>query len=184
MLWPPLIPKNPDGKTKNAIMFEKISFNPGDPVIKKTRIFCWVILVGFFLFQSLVHAVDLGIMGGKINHPSSLNYGLSLGFEMPIPFVHLEFDWIKNTKDNRKFLTGAVTIRPKLSKLVPFGCLGVGTEYDKLNFKFSQYKAFTFFGGGLYLYMNEIMSLRLDFRYLNRSDQHRIRWTFGLFFHL
>ena len=83
--------------------------------------------------------------------------------------------------DKPNTLLGGIKFRPKLGKISPYGVAGAGIEFDKLGLKFSKYNKFTYLGGGIYLKVKSMISLRADLRLLNFKDNTKIRYDLGIF---
>jgi opacity protein-like surface antigen len=150
------------------------------------------LLVGIMIFLSIsAHAVEFGLnLGAMSNSGSSsgLNYGISGGGGFFIPMVKFEFEYykVKDTEppNNPSAMTVGIKFRPKFGKFSPYAIIGVGSEFDKLNFSFSKYERFTFLGGGVHFFLMDIMSLRADIRFLNFSDRTKTRFSGGLYIHI
>jgi hypothetical protein len=69
-------------------------------------------------------------------------------------------------------------------RLAPYGIIGVGCEYMRFNFRFSEYRWFTYIGGGVHFFLNDLISLRGDIRWQNFSDMNKTRLCAGIFVHI
>lgn len=149
--------------------------------ISLTAILCLFFSTGLF-------SVELGLIGGTMTNPSHLNYGLSAGSGFLIPLVKFEVELTRyaNTEfpELPNAITGAVKFRPKFGRFMPYGVVGIGTEFKRFNFDFDKYDSFTFIGGGIHYKMMAVFSIRADIRFLNFSGYNRTRLTAGLFFHI
>lgn len=148
-------------------------------MIKKT-----VLLTGCLLLALNASALDAGLIAGSISQPSSFCYGLSAGMGMIVPMIKLEFEGYRIKESGLNSLSAAVKFRPKFGRLSPYVFLGVGSEFIKLNFHFSEYSFYTMTGGGLHIYFSSMFSLRLDLRFLRFSDVSQTRISGGIFLHL
>ncbi len=142
-----------------------------------------------FLFALLllclhVRALDLGAVAGSVNRPSSFFYGISVGSGTIVPMLKFEFEGCRVSETGWNSLSAAVKFRPKFGIIAPYAVLGAGGEFEKLNFKFSEYEFYTFFGGGLHIYFTSMLSLRADLRFQNFAAAERTRISGGIFLHL
>jgi len=145
------------------------------------KIYCFAAL----LFLCLnAHALDLGVIAGSISQPSSFFYGLSAGSGTIIPMLKFEFEGCRISETGWNSLSAAVKFRPKFGIFAPYAVLGAGGEFEKLNFKFSDYNFYTFIGGGFHLFFTSMVSLRADLRFLHLADADRTRISGGIFIHL
>jgi hypothetical protein len=150
--------------------------------MKKKKI---IIIIGVFFLATLPGiAYDLGIIGGISSKPNKLTIGFSGSMRLIVPGLKMEFELFKKIESTTKILSGGIKFNPKIGKISLYGILGVGTEFEKLNFQFSEYRAFTFMGFGVHLYLMDMMSLRGDMRFYNFSDINRNQFSLGLFLHL
>ncbi len=129
-------------------------------------------------------ALDLGLIAGSISQPSSFCCGFSVGSGTVVPLVKFEFEGYRIRKTGMNSLSAAVKLQPKFGKLAPYALLGAGSEFEKMNFRFSEYDFYTFFGGGLHVIFNSLVSLRADLRFLHFSDLNKTRISGGFFIHL
>jgi len=145
---------------------------------------------GFFLTAIALattltmNAYDLGVIGGFLSQPGEAVLGFSGGMRLIVPGLKLELEVFEVAKSPDHFMSAGIKFNPKVGKIGLYGMLGVGTDFEKLNFDFSQYRAFTFLGFGIHVYLVEILSLRGDVRFYNYSDINRNRISAGLFLHL
>jgi hypothetical protein len=130
------------------------------------------------------YALDLGLVAGSISQPSSFFYGLSAGSGTIVPMVKFEFEGCRVSETGWNSLSAAVKFRPKFGVFAPYAVLGAGGEFEKLNFKFSDYNFYTFIGGGFHLFFTSMFSLRADLRFLHLPDADRTRISAGFFIHL
>lgn len=144
------------------------------------RLFMSVLLL--ILSVNLI-SVELGLIGGKMTNPSEFSYGLSGGSGLFFPLLKMEMEFTPLIESESNVLTASLKIRPKFGKFAPFAVVGVGVQFDKLNFDFDEYEFFTSIGAGLHIYFGGLFSLRLDIRFQNFSDRNRIRFGVGGFFH-
>jgi hypothetical protein len=146
-----------------------------------------VLLASFFFLGAAqtVWGINLGLIAGTINKPSQSFWGVSGQMGMIVPVLKLDFEWVRYSGDpDTNALTAGIMARPKLGKISPYGVVGVGTEFDVLSFHFSRYNSFSFWGGGVHLFLMDIMSLRVDGRFQHFTDRSRFRFSAGLFVHL
>ena len=101
-----------------------------------------------------------------------------------LPMLKLEVELYKMQDYAYQALTAGVKFRPKLARLVPYAILGVGCEYKTFNFAFSEYRWFTFIGGGIHFNLNDLFSLRGDIRLQNFSNMNKTRLCAGIFIHI
>ena len=142
-----------------------------------------------FLFALLLlclhaRALDLGAVAGSVNRPSSFFYGISVGSGTIVPMLKFEFEGCRVSETGWNSLSAAVKFRPKFGIFSPYAVLGAGGEFEKLNFKFSEYEFYTFIGGGLHIFFTSMFSLRADLRFLNFAAAERTRISGGIFIHL
>ncbi len=134
---------------------------------------------------TFIFPFEFGVQLGTINNkPSSLAYGFSGGGGFMLPMLKLEVELYKMQDYAYQALTAGVKFRPKLARLVPYAILGVGCEYKTFNFAFSEYRWFTFIGGGIHFYLNDLFSLRGDIRLQNFSNMNKTRLCAGIFIHI
>lgn len=133
---------------------------------------------------SSLFSFDMGFFAGMNTKPSHFIYGFSgsSGFLLPMMNFEVEIYNISNSEYNA--ITGGIKFRPKLGKISPYGVIGFGTEYKKFNFKFSEYRGFSFIGGGIHFFMVDMFSFRCDIRFTNFSQRSDVRLSGGLFLHL
>ncbi len=129
-------------------------------------------------------ALDLGLVAGSISRPSSFTYGISVGSGTLVPMLKFEFEGCRIRESGWNSLSAAVKFRPKFGIFAPYAVLGAGGEFEKLNFKFSEYNFYTFIGGGVHLFFTSMFSLRADLRFLHLPDADRTRISGGIFLHL
>jgi hypothetical protein len=144
-----------------------------------------VFFLAVILFSALdLSALDLGLIAGSISQPSSFCYGFSIGSGTIVPMLEFELEGFRIREPGVNNLNAAVKLRPKFGRFTPYALLGAGSEFEKLNFHFSDYDFYTFFGGGLHVFLNSLVSLRFDMRFLHISDLNRTRISGGVFIHL
>jgi hypothetical protein len=149
-------------------------------MIKKTILLSVCLLLGTGL-----SAFDAGLIAGSISHqPSSFFYGLSAGSGTIVPMLKLEFEGYRIKDTGWNSLSAAVKFRPKFGNIAPYAFLGAGSEFAKLNFRFSEYRFYTMIGGGFHVFFASICSLRFDLRFLHFSDLNLTRISGGFFIHL
>jgi hypothetical protein len=148
-------------------------------MIKKT-----IFLTGGLLLAMNAYALDAGLIAGSISQPSSFFYGLSAGSGTIVPMVKFEFEGYRIKESGLNSLSAAVKFRPKFGSFAPYAFLGVGTEFAKLNFRFSEYSFYTMAGGGFHIFFSSMFSLRFDLRFLHFSDSDMTRVSGGFFIHL
>ena len=136
------------------------------------------------LLTLTVAAVDAGFIAGSLNQPSNFFYGLSAGAGAIVPMVKFEFEGCRIKDAGLNSLSAAITLRPKFGSFAPYALLGVGSEFEKLNFRFSEYRFYTMLGGGFHIFFSSLFSLRFDLRFLNFSDVNKTRVSGGVFIHL
>jgi hypothetical protein len=129
-------------------------------------------------------AFDAGFIAGSISQPSSFFYGFSAGSGTIVPMVKFEFEGYRIKESGLNDLSAAVKFRPKFGSFAPYAFLGVGSEFVKLNFHFSDYSFYTMIGGGFHVFFSSILSLRCDLRFIHASDFDRTRISGGVFIHL
>ena len=141
-------------------------------------------LAGLFSLCLSSFALDLGLVAGSISRPSSFTYGVSVGSGTIVPMLKFEFEGCRISETGWNSLSAAVKFRPKFGIFAPYAVLGAGGEFEKLNFKFSEYNFYTFIGGGFHLFFTSMLSLRADLRFLRLPDADRTRISGGIFLHL
>ena len=135
-------------------------------------------------------AFEVGLTGGSMSKSSDsgFHYGLAAGTGFLIPMVKFEFEWykMKDTEflDKPNTVSVGVKFRPKFGKFAPYAIIGVGGEFDRLNFDFGDYDKFTFIGGGCHFFAAHMVSIRADLRFLNFSDINKTRFSAGVFIHI
>jgi hypothetical protein len=137
-----------------------------------------------FLCALSAPALDLGLTAGSVSRPSSFFYGLSAGSGTIVPMLKFEFEGWRISETGINCLSAALKLRPKFGAFAPYAVLGAGAEFEKLNFKFSEYNFYTFIGGGSHFFLNSTISLRADVRWLNLAETGKTRISGGLFIHL
>ena len=142
------------------------------------------LLAGLLILCLDAFALDLGLIAGSISRPASFFYGLSAGSGTIVPMLKFEFEGYRIRETGWNSLSAAVKLRPKFGKLAPYAVLGAGGEFEKLNFRFSEYKFYTYIGGGLHLFFTSMFSLRFDLRFLHLPDANKTRISGGFFIHL
>ncbi len=142
----------------------------------------WIAVV--FLSALNAPALDLGLVAGSVNQPSSFFYGISAGSGTIVPMLKLEFEGCRVSETGWKTLTAAVKLRPKFGIFAPYAVLGAGAEFARLNFRFSDYEFYTFIGGGFHIFFTSMFSLRADVRWLNLPEADKTRICGGFFIHL
>jgi hypothetical protein len=148
-------------------------------MIKKT-----FLLTGCLLLALNASALDAGLIAGSISQPSSFCYGLSAGMGLIVPMLKMEFESYRIKELGLNSLSAAVKFRPKFGSFAPYALLGAGSEFKKLNFRFSEYDFYTMIGGGFHIFFSSMFSLRFDLRFLHFSDVDRTRVSGGVFIHL
>jgi hypothetical protein len=148
-------------------------------MIKKT-----VLLAGMLLLSLNALALDLGLVAGSLSHPAGFTYGLSAGSGTIVPMLKFEFEGCRISESGWNTLSAAVKFRPKFGIFAPYAVLGAGGEFEKLNFHFSNYRFYTFAGGGFHIFFTSMFSLRFDLRFLHFSDLDKTRISGGFFIHL
>ena len=147
----------------------------------KNKIFILLIIlcISFTLFSA-----EAGMFAGIVNNPSKMAYGFTGVLGIIIPFTSIEVEYGKFIDTDIKNISVSLRIKKKLGKIAPYFVLGVGTNFDKITFNFSEYDNYSLIGGGIYLFLIDFMSLRFDFRNLHYSEINRFRISAGLYFHL
>jgi len=143
-----------------------------------------VFLAGILCLSLNAYALEAGLIAGSINQPSSFFYGLSAGTGAIVPMLKFEFEGCRISETGGNSLSAAVKFRPKFGSFAPYALLGAGGEFEKLDFHFSEYRFFTFFGGGFHIFFTSMFSLRADLRFLNLPAADRTRISGGIFIHL
>lgn len=146
---------------------------------KKTLLFAFILLCALSS-----PALDLGLVAGSVSRPASFFYGISAGSGTIVPMLKFEFEGCRVSETGWNSLSAAVKFRPKFGIFAPYAVLGAGGEFEKLNFRFSDYEFYTFIGGGFHVFFNSMISLRADLRFLNFSSADRTRISGGFFIHL
>jgi hypothetical protein len=142
-------------------------------------------LAGILFLSLNAFALDLGVIAGSVNKPSSsFVYGLSAGSGTIVPMLKFEFEGWRIKETGWNTLSAAVKFRPKFGVFAPYAVLGAGGEFEKLNFHFGDYRFYTFAGGGFHLFFASMFSLRFDLRFLHFSDLNQTRISGGFFIHL
>lgn len=152
--------------------------------MNKNRKTLLLLLTAVVFFIKTAPAVELGVIGGPMTNPQSFAYGFSVGSGMILPILKIEFEGFRVINETDNILTAGIKLRPKLGKIAPYGIIGAGVRFQRLNFDFNAYRFFTFFGGGLHFYVADMLSLRLDIRWLDHGEDNRFRFSVGLFLHL
>jgi len=129
-------------------------------------------------------AVEVGLIAGSNSRPTGFFYGVSAGFGFIVPTIKLEFEGYRIEAAAAYSLSAAVKFRPKFGKFAPYVLLGAGGNFEKLNFRFSEYDFYTMLGGGLHLLLSSLFSLRADLRFLHFSGIYSTRISGGVFLHL
>ncbi len=151
----------------------------------RKRAIRFLAFMAVFMIAVNLDAVNLGVIAGKTSKPSQSFWGLNGQMGLIVPTLKLEIEWMHyNADEVLNALMAGIMFRPKLGKLSPYGVLGVGSEFDTVSLKFSRYNSFAFFGFGCHLFLMEVMSLRVDCRFLNFSERKRFSLSAGLFVHL
>jgi hypothetical protein len=148
-------------------------------MIKKT-----IFLAACLLLALNAPALDAGFIAGSISQDSSFCYGLSAGSGTVVPLLKLEFEGYKIKESELNSLSAAVKFRPKFGRFAPYALLGAGSEFEKLNFHFSDYHFYTMIGGGFHIFFTSMFSLRFDLRFLHFSKIDRTRVSGGIFIYL
>ncbi len=147
------------------------------------------ILVLFFCVGS-VFGFEVGVTAGTMNKTvdSGFHYGFAGGTGMLVPMLKFEIEYSKlkdaGTSGKSNIMSLGIKFRPKFGKFAPYAIVGVGGEFDSLGFSFGEYDKFSFFGGGVHFFLNGMISLRGDIRFLNYSDATRTRLSAGIFIHI
>lgn len=137
-------------------------------------------------------SIEAGIIGGNISNPSHRTYGLSAGAGLFLPFVKFEAEYFRISgikAPEVAFNNGAtlaIKVRPKISKFAPYLVAGIGGEFEKFNLKFSKYDKFSFVGGGIHLFVTDMVSFRGDVRFYHytKDKPNRTRVSAGIFLHI
>jgi len=132
-----------------------------------------ILLTGCLLLALNASALDAGLIAGSISQPASFFYGLSAGMGLIVPMFKMEFEGYKIKELGLNCLSAAVKFRPKFGSFAPYAVLGAGSEFEKLNFRFSEHKFYTMLGGGFHVFFSSMFSLRIDLRFLHFSDINR-----------
>jgi hypothetical protein len=148
-------------------------------MIKKT-----MIVTGCFFLALNALALDAGLIAGSISQPSSFFYGLSAGSGTIVPLLKFEFEGYRIGESGWNSLSAAVKFRPKFGRFAPYAVLGAGSEFEKLNFRFSEYRFYSMAGGGFHIFFTSMFSLRFDLRFLHFSDINKTRVSGGIFIHI
>ena len=131
-----------------------------------------------------LHGIEVGLIAGHSGADSAFFYGLSAGSGIFIPMTRLEFEGHKFSGNEWDELSAGVAFRPRFGRIAPYMIVGAGTGFEKFNFHFSEYKAFSFLGGGCHLFLARIFSLRFDVRFLHFRDVNTTRLSGGIFLHI
>ena len=151
---------------------------------------CLILICSIGLFS-----IEVGVNAGSISNPNHTTYGLSsaMGFLVPMIKFEVEYYKISGIKaptgstapiEFPNSLTGGVKLRPRLGAFAPYVVVGVGAEFEHFDFHFSQYKKFSFVGGGVHFFVTGMISLRGDVRLLHFHGYNRTRYTAGVFLHI
>jgi len=143
-----------------------------------------IFLAGILCLSLNAFALEAGLIAGSINQPTGFFYGLSAGTGAIVPMLKLEFEGCRINETGWNSLSAAVKIRPKFGSLAPYALLGVGGEFEKLDFHFSDYRFYTMIGGGAHIFFTSMFSLRFDLRFLHFSDMNKTRVSGGFFIHI
>lgn len=157
---------------------------------KMKKVLLTVLLMG--VGAGWISAVEVGVNAGYMSNTpgSGWCYGFSGSTGLIIPMVKLELEWYKQSQSDTspvlsdKGICLGVKLRPQWGSLAPYGIIGLGWEFGTLGFDFDEYTSFTFFGGGVHLYLSRMISLRGDLRFMSFSSFSRVKVSAGLFFHL
>lgn len=144
------------------------------------RKFAVLLLLGG-LAASALQGVELGVIGGPVGNPQTFVYGFSVGSGLIVPMLKIEFEGFRLINEPGNYLTVGVKLRPKIGKIAPYGVLGAGVGFDRLNFNFDEYRFFTLYGFGTYLFMGDILAFRVDIRWIDLSAGNRFRLTAGIY---
>jgi hypothetical protein len=131
-----------------------------------------------------LYSLEAGFIAGHLSLDSANFYGLSAGSGIFIPLTRLEFEGYRFSGPATNTLTAGIAFRPKLGRVAPYMIIGAGADFEKLNFHFSDYRAFSFLGGGCHLFLSSILSLRFDIRFIHSRDENRTRLSGGVFLHI
>jgi hypothetical protein len=131
-----------------------------------------------------LHGLEAGFIAGQSSSGSTFFYGLSAGSGVFVPMTRLEFEGYRLSGVGRNVLAAGVAFRPRLGRVAPYVILGAGAEFEKLNFRWSDYRSFTFLGGGCHLFLVQILSLRLDVRFAHFRETNTTRISGGIFLHI
>lgn len=139
-----------------------------------------------FVFSISLYSFEVGIIGGTLTKPSHNLYGLSGSMGLFVPMLKLELEiWRYTSVDYPAYKNGGtlgVKFKPTLGKFSPYAVLGIGADFDTLGFQFDEYDKFTFIGGGVYLKLAAMISIRGDARFFNYTGYNRARVSAGVFF--
>ena len=143
-----------------------------------------VFLILCLLLAAEATALEVGAIGGAIGRPASFFYGLSAGFGIIVPMVKLEFEGCRTDDAAVNSISAAAKFRPTFGKFAPYVLVGAGGNFEKLNFKFSEYRFYTMMGCGFHFLFSSRFSLRADLRFLHFVDINDTRISGGVFFHI
>lgn len=150
--------------------------------MKKVIIALSIMLV----FSMGLYSFEVGVIGGTLTKPSHNLYGLSGSMGLFVPMLKLEFEvWRYTSVDYPAYNNGGtlgIKFKPKLGKFSPFAVVGIGADFDTIGFQFDEYDKYTFIGGGVYLKIAAMISVRGDIRFFNYTGYNRVRLTAGVFF--
>lgn len=132
----------------------------------------------------ILNSAEAGIFAGNVSNPSKMVYGFTAMLGIIIPFTSIEVEYGKLIDTEIKNISVSLRIKKKLGNFAPYFIVGVGTNFQKITFNFSEYDNYSLIGGGIYLYLIDFMSLRFDLRNFHYSEVNRFRMSAGLYFHL
>ncbi|MCP4146579.1 MAG: porin family protein [bacterium] len=150
-------------------------------------------------------AMEAGLTVGTLGKTdgTGLNYGISGGMGTIIPMLKFEAGLYRIKKPGIEgteadtgvteenpipfkpnVFTAGLKFRPKFGRFAPYAIVGLGWEFEKVSLRFSLHNKFTFIGGGLHVFLMDMVSVRGDIRLLNFSEATKTRFSAGVFLHL
>jgi hypothetical protein len=147
-------------------------------------------IFALMVLGSSLHAFEVGVTVGSMSKTldSGFHYGIAGGTGLFVPMLKFELEYYKMKEemplDRSNSLSLGIKFRPKFGRFAPYGIIGIGGEFDKFGLKLSKYNKFSYFGGGVHLFIKGMLSIRADIRFLNFSDSTRTRFSAGVFIHI
>jgi len=128
--------------------------------------------------NSLV-AMELGVFAGSLSNPGTFVYGLSLSGDFLLPMLKIENEGMIMNGTGLKTLSAAIKLQPPIGIFSPYALFGFGVNFEKLDFEFSKYITYSLVGGGCFLRIAPVASLRFDMRRQYYAKVDLVRWRFS-----